>query len=146
MTELEIRRKLESRISKTGECWIYGNGKRYGSIIIDGKNKRAHRVYYELTVGPIPEGLQLDHLCRNIACVRPDHLEPVTNQENTRRGLSGVLRNPENVCKRGHLLSPDNCYYWQQSSGLQRKCRTCELARAKKRFALSQSLQKEQND
>jgi hypothetical protein len=52
----------------------------------------AHRVYYERLVGPIPEGLEIDHLCRNRACVNPAHMEPVTHQENCRRGLNGELR------------------------------------------------------
>src|SRR5690554_7618442 len=59
---------------------------------------------YESFVGPIPEGLHLDHLCRNRACVRPDHLEPVTNKENVHRGLAG----PKSRCKRGHAMTSDN--------------------------------------
>src|SRR5690554_7462425 len=72
----------------------------------DGKTKTlyGHRVMYESFVGPIPEGLHLDHLCRNRACVRPDHLEPVTNKENVHRGLAG----PKSRCKRGHAMTSDN--------------------------------------
>lgn len=77
-------------------CWVWQwtktrNG--YG-LMRDGNSKRmyaAHRVFYERAKGPIPEGLQLDHLCRNRACVNPDHLEPVTNTENVRRGLRPKL-------------------------------------------------------
>jgi hypothetical protein len=56
-----------------------------------GKRARAHRFYYEKKCGPIPDGLTLDHLCRIRACVNPDHLEPVTNTENCRRGLGTKL-------------------------------------------------------
>ena len=75
-------------------CWIWQRALRngYGCFGIGGRAKNgghlvyAHRYYYELANGPIPEGLHIDHLCRNRACIRPDHLEPVTCAENLRRG------------------------------------------------------------
>lgn len=72
-------------------CWLYAgaiehNG--YGAIMVDGRKKRkAHRVVYEALVGPIPAGLDLDHLCRARNCVRPAHMEPVTRSQNLRRGI-----------------------------------------------------------
>lgn len=70
-------------------CWIWQrlvDKHGYGQLREGGKGYLAHRYYYERVIGPIPEGMQLDHLCRNRKCVNPDHLEPVTNTENQRRG------------------------------------------------------------
>jgi hypothetical protein len=71
-------------------CWIWQRTKlrgRYGKATAPpGRSQLAHRVYYEDAHGPIPDGLTLDHLCRVPACVNPDHLEPVTQAENNRRG------------------------------------------------------------
>lgn len=72
-------------------CWIWHGGTTrrengYGRFKLNGKKYTAHRFLYELLVGPIPPGHELDHLCRVTRCVRPSHLEPVTHAENVRRG------------------------------------------------------------
>jgi hypothetical protein len=75
-----------------GECWPWRgatNQRGYGNFMLtDGATAKSHRVTYELLVGPIPEGLELDHTCRNTGCVNPAHLEPVTHAENIRRGYA----------------------------------------------------------
>lgn len=80
-------------------CWIWQlklNDKGYGIWKIDGKQRLAHRVYFERRSGPVPQGFELDHLCRVTSCVNPSHLEAVTHAENMRRGIGRKLT-PEQV-------------------------------------------------
>ena len=75
-------------------CWIrkgFTTNKGYSRVTIAGRNMYAHRAMYEQEVGPIPEGMELDHLCRQTKCIRPDHLEPVTRATNLRRGSGAKL-------------------------------------------------------
>lgn len=93
-------------------CWLWlgtANSQGYGTLQDDGLTIRAHRVVYEAEVGPIPEGLVIDHLCRNRICVNPSHLEPVTFKENVLRGISPPANNARKThCPRGHALSEPN--------------------------------------
>lgn len=112
-------------------CWEwqrYRDPRGYAKVSVGGGRKElAHRVSYELHIGPIPAGLTIDHLCRNTSCVRPDHLEPVTLRENIRRA------NPERVtCCHGHSLA--DAYTDITPAGFHhKKCRTCTLARVRRR-------------
>lgn len=107
-------------------CWpwqgtIAGNG--YGRFAIRGGSIAAHRFSYELLVGPVPEGLELDHLCRNRACVNPAHLEPVTHRANTLRGDTLTAANARKThCIHGHKFTAENTYtQWGGGRG----CRAC---------------------
>lgn len=113
----------------SGDCWewtkhlVTGYGRFWIGSAKSGRAYQAHRYAYELLVGPIPSGTHLDHLCRNRACVNPDHLEPVAPRINYLRGNGAAARNArKETCKRGHPLSGDNLML---SSDGKRGCRTC---------------------
>jgi len=121
--------RFMNKIIKTGNCWEWIGAKQsggYGSFGIYCEMKLAHRLSYEHWIGKIPEGLQIDHLCRVRHCVNPDHLEPVTNKENVIRGNAGKHDNSFNKtkthCKHGHEFTPENTYRRPRGS---RECRTC---------------------
>jgi len=108
-------------------CWNWTgalNSAGYGHVGRDGGVRRTHRVAYELLVGPIPEGLHLDHLCRNRACCNPEHLEPVTNAENIRRAAAAKTH-----CKNGHPYTAENVYVRPTGS---RYCTPCRIERDRK--------------
>jgi hypothetical protein len=104
--------------------WIAGlDSNGYGQFWVKGHNSRAHRTVWEEVVGVIPDGLHLDHLCRNIKCVNPDHLEPVTCRENLLRGNTANARNVlKTHCSKGHEFTDENTYV---STSGKRKCREC---------------------
>ena len=119
-------RKFLDKILVGDDCWEWTastNGIGYGQIRLRGRNVYAHRLSYELFVGEIPSGLDLDHLCRNPGCVRPNHLEPVTHQENLLRGDTIVARSAAVThCPKGHAYDEANTYIGKKGW---RKCRTC---------------------
>jgi len=111
-----------------GPCWQWtGAGSksesdRYGRFSIAGVMLQAHRVAYEMEVGPVPTGLELDHLCRNTFCVRPSHLEPVTCRTNVLRGFGpSAVNAAKEACDHGHRFTPENTY----REGRRRRCRAC---------------------
>lgn len=107
-------------------CWLWGgylSDDGYSKFFLAKKYRFGHRVSYLVHVGEIPIGLVIDHKCRNRSCVNPDHLEPVTNDENMRRGHHATKA----ACKWGHPLHGDNMALRSRANGKsQRVCRTCE--------------------
>lgn len=103
-----------ARVDADGDCWLWTGGLDsygYGKVHIKRTTRGAHRVAWELLVGPIPEGLQLDHLCKVRRCVNPDHLEPVSGAENNRRSASvSALNARKTHCENGHEFTPANTY------------------------------------
>ena len=120
-------------VSKTETCWLWtgGTSRGYGKFRVGRKQKQASRVAYELMRGPIPEGLQLDHLCHRPICIRPDHLEPVTPSENYLRGFGVPAINArKSHCIRGHPLTGENlAIVPMRGRGPQRRCLACARER-----------------
>jgi hypothetical protein len=124
-----------SKVDQRGECWEWTASRSdggYGTFFcrhLPGGTARpahAHRIAYELSVGPVPNALTLDHLCRNRGCVNPAHLEPVTRGENVLRGIGIFAENKRKThCPLGHEYTPENT----APSGNGRRCRTCKNAR-----------------
>ena len=106
-------------------CWLWAafvNPDGYGMVTVGSKSIRAHRQSYQLFVGPIPDGKQLDHLCRVRRCVNPHHLEAVDGIENWRRGeSSSKLFSMRDKCANGHDLTGDNLMLYRGA----RRCKAC---------------------
>ena len=119
-------KKILTRVDKTATCWIWTGGKHklgYGTLKVGKKTEYAHRVIFEALNNKIPNGMSLDHLCRNPSCVNPDHLEVVTHKENVLRGIGPTAINAKKThCKRGHELAGENLRITIVGGRL---CRTC---------------------
>ena len=140
VTDLPKNMQAKIRIPDSG-CWEWTgalNSRGYGAVGVFGVSKSTHRVAYELLVGPIPDDLQIDHLCRNKPCCNPEHLEPVT-------ALTNMQRRPDvnkTHCLRGHEMTPENTVIKATKTGSGKivNCRICKneaqrRARERKRAA-----------
>lgn len=115
------------------ECWEWRGARQpngYGHLMVDKRWWMAHRYAYTITLGPIPDGLTIDHLCRNRPCVNPVHLEAITMGENTSRGPSAP--GGRTHCPQGHEYSDENT--WREANG-KRHCRACHRDRQRARRA-----------
>lgn len=118
---------LQNRVA--GNCWVWQGGTTRTGYATAGMRRLGfstvlvHRVSYELLIGPIPDGMQIDHLCRIRNCINPRHLEPVTNLENALRSDRATRTH----CIRNHPLSGDNLMLKKLGERGRRQCRTCYL-------------------
>lgn len=132
MHDLATIERFMSRVETGPGCWRwrgYPNGPGYGKFTIGRDNIYAYRFSYEAFVGPVPEGLTIDHLCGDPTCVRPSHLEPATQRENILRGSGPTAVNARRThCKHGHPLSGDNLMLVRSGGSVRRRCRECTRA------------------
>lgn len=136
-----LERLTARTVAGPNGCLLYTgtlNNRGYGQITVDGVQKLVHRAIYELTVGPIPDGMNLDHTCHNRdatcpggdecthrRCINVEHLEPVTGAENTRRGKGGANNGTKTHCTQGHPYDDVNTYVFRG----RRYCRACKSDR-----------------
>ena len=135
LEQAKIEARFWAKVDKTDGCWLWK-----GSVAPNGYGKfglrhhhavYAHRYSYALQIGSIPDGLMIDHLCRNRACVFPAHMEPVTRKENLLRGIGFAAANARKVaCPQGHTYDVVNTYY--DTKG-RRSCQTCSKHRRRLR-------------
>lgn len=130
-----MNERFWSKVDAAGDCWLWTRARDsagYGRFWSTerGNNVYAHRWAWEEMVGAVPAGMELDHLCRNKACVNPDHLEPVPGAVN--RGRSPLSSAGRSHCRHGHELAGDNLKIdpagWRQ-------CRACNLEKSRRHEA-----------
>lgn len=138
-----LMERFWAMVEKTDNCWLWkGSLSRdgYGLSSITGNTVRAHRLAFEWAKGVIPKGMTIDHLCRNRACVNPDHLEIVTNRDNILRGIGFAAKHARAThCLQGHLYDLFNTYL---TSDGHRDCRTCRVE-ATRRWRARQRIERE---
>jgi hypothetical protein len=126
-----------------GPCWVWTGAKveGYGVIQLNGRPVKAHILSFTWAKGPIEEGRERDHLCRNRACVRPDHLEAVSHWTNVARGISPHGLNATKVhCPKGHLYDETNT---RVDSKGRRHCRTCRNEASRRYYLRRRAAAKE---
>jgi HNH endonuclease len=124
-----------AKVEITETCWVWTASRYptgYGHLKFFGKNAYSHRIAYQMLVGPIPEGLTLDHLCRNRICCNPDHLEAVSQRVNALRGQTVAAANAAKThCPQGHEFLPTNTYVPPKKPHA-RDCLECRRAAARR--------------
>lgn len=128
-TYRSVEERFWAKVDKTDACWLWtaATTRGYGQFGFEGRVQLAHRVAWTLLVGPIPDGLTIDHLCKVKHCVNPAHLEPVTIRENiVRADGTGGMNARKTHCPLGHAYDEENTY--RKSNG-GRECRACRRLR-----------------
>lgn len=115
-------------------CWEWLGGRTsagYGMANVDGQQQYTHRLFYQRFKGPIPKGLVIDHLCRNVGCCNPSHLEAVTSKVNCLRAPASqiALNSNKSTCINGHEFTLGNTFVYQGQYGPKRQCRECKRLR-----------------
>jgi hypothetical protein len=131
-----VEERFWEKVEKTAGCWLWTGATTpsasgpYSAFRGNAGNISAHRYAYQALVGTVPDGLELDHLCRNTLCVNPAHLEPVSHQVNILRGTGCSARNARRThCPQGHEYTPENTY--SRPGKTERQCRVCMAVRSK---------------
>jgi len=143
VTKLE---RFEAKHTTVNGCRLWTATIRNGyGIFWNGKRLvQAHRWAYEHYIGPIPAGLQIDHLCRVRRCVNPKHLEAVTQRENILRGTGATAANArKTVCKRGHAFAPANTMLVNRKGKTERRCKECNRMYVKRAYYREKASQSE---
>lgn len=124
-----LPQRFWAKVREDGDCWTWTgrlNEDGYGTFKLDGRSVGAHRLAYELMAAEIPPGLEIDHLCRNRACVNPSHLDPVPHAVNVARGAAHGTFGRGNArkthCPQGHVYAGENLMVEKCGT---RRCRTC---------------------
>lgn len=129
MKKREGIQHILDRLVAVGACWEWQGPRQkaygHGAVWNQGTTRPAYRVVYEHLVGPVPDGLELDHTCRNPPCCNPAHLEPVTHAENMRRGSQSF--DSRTHCQRGHELTASTVGW--NAANQRRFCRKCKTLR-----------------
>jgi hypothetical protein len=142
MKAMRFDERLASFADRPDECWPWPgavNNWGYGYTTVGdgtarGRNVMVHREAYARLVGPIPEGMQIDHLCRNRLCMNPRHLEPVTIAENVLRGAGpGAINRRKTHCYRGHEFTPENTFYVGREKK-ERRCKVCDREKQRRNY------------
>lgn len=129
-----LRERIEQKIipEPMSGCWLWMGSigsHGYAQVRVKEGTTVVHRILYIEKYGAIPEGLELDHLCRLRCCVNPEHLEPVTRRENIRRGVAPSAKQMRQThCKKGHLFTKENTQWYKTKYGVGRKCAACQSA------------------
>ncbi len=133
MTDLGERFMAKVKISESNDCWnwdAYVDPDGYGRFVLNGRTFRAHRASYVLFIGPIPDGLEIDHLCRNRGCVNPSHIEAVSRRTNWLRSQSpSAINLSKTHCINGHAFDTANTRTGRNGMRYCRRCNADAAAR-----------------